>query len=686
MNRKNTYVIILLTLLAVSCGVENNIKKGEKYLALGEYYDAGMQFKTAYSKTPAKERNKRGDLALKTANCFQRINSSQRAVASYQNAIRYKRANIDDRLTYARQLLRIGNYRSAQKEFEMILDSMPENILAKNGLLSAKNAPQWKKEGSKYTVKKQDFFNSHRADYSPMLSGDQYSTIYFTSTRNDATGDELSGITGTKPGDIFFSEKDEKGKWKKPEVVNGGVNTENDEGTPAFSPDGQTMYLTQCLADSDYPRYATIAKSKRADAAWGKAETLAITKDTLSSFAHPTISPDGSWMYFVSDMPGGQGGMDIWRVRITETGFGGVENVGPKINTPGNEMFPSFRPNGDLYFSSDGHPGMGGLDIFYATANSRGELEIVHPGYPLNSHGDDFGITFNGLKNEGFFSSNRSDTGRGWDKIYSFIYPEILQTVKGWVYEIDGYELPAALVYMVGDDGTNLKLNVKGDGSFEQKINPDVNYIFLATCKGYLNHKEELTVKPAENSEEYSLQFPLANISIPTLIENIHFDFDRATLKSESTTSLNKLVELLRENPNITIELSSHCDYRGSEKYNLRLSQKRAESVCNYLTEHEISPDRLTPVGYGKNRPKVIRRKLAEKYSWLKENDTLTQAFIERLPAEQQEICNQLNRRTEFLVLRTTYGLFDKDGKLKPMKKNAEKEATKEGDDELFFE
>ncbi len=675
---------MLITLTALSCGVENNIKKGEKYLALGEYYDAGMQFKTAYSKTPSKERDKRGDLALKSADCFRHINASQRAVAAYQNAIRYKRASLDDRLNYARQLLRTGSYRSAQKEFELILDSMPDNILARNGLTSAKNAPKWKAEGSKYIVKKQDFFNSHRADYCPMLSGDQYNTLYFTSTRNDATGDELSGITGTKPGDIFFSEKDERGKWKKPEIVNGGLNTAYDEGTPAFTPDGREMYITQCVSDGAYPRYATIAKSTRSDAAWGKANTVEVTRDTLSSFAHPTISPDGNWMYFVSDMPGGEGGKDIWRVRITSSGLGGVENLGPEINTPGDEMFPSFRPNGDLYFSSDGHTGMGGLDIFYATADSNGKLMIVHPGYPLNSHGDDFGITFEGLQNQGFFSSNRSDSGRGWDKIYSFVYPEVIQTVKGWVYEIDGYELPEALVYMVGDDGTNIKVSVKGDGSFEQAVYPDVNYIFLATCKGYLNHKEELTVTQSETSEEYTLQFPLANISVPTLIENIHFDFDRATLKPESTASLDKLVVLLEENPNITIELSSHCDYRGSEKYNERLSQQRAESVCQYLTTHGIAAERLTPVGYGKAKPKVIRKKITEKYSWLKENDTLTQKFIESLPAEQQEICNQLNRRTEFIVLRTTYGLFDAEGKLKTVKKKVERKD--DDDDTITFE
>jgi outer membrane protein OmpA-like peptidoglycan-associated protein len=357
-------------------------------------------------------------------------------------------------------------------------------------------------------------------------------------------------------------------------------------------------------------------------------------------------------------MPGGVGGYDIWRVRLTTTGVGGVENLGEPINTPGDEMFPTFRPNGDLYFSSNGHETLGGLDIYIAKPDST-QWHLEHPGYPLNSQGDDFGMTFEGLKNQGFFSSNRGD-GKGWDHIYSFYNPEIVQTVKGWVYEAEGYELTAAQVYMVGNDGTNMKLSVKGDGSFEQVIKPGVDYVFLGTCKGFLNHQEQLRVEPVTKSEEYVLQFPLASITAPVMIDNIFYDFDKATLRPESTEALDKLVTLLNENPNVTIELSAHCDYKGSAEYNKRLAQRRAESVVNYLVEHGIAADRLTPVGYGKEKPKKIRKKLTEKYPFLKENDILTEEYIKTMKPEEQEICNQLNRRTEFIVLRTTYGLFDK--------------------------
>lgn len=675
----------VITAVIVSCGADAAMKKGDKFYALGEYYDASVQYKKAYSATPAKERATRGKRALKLADCYRRINYAQRAIAAYNNVLRYGQADSLTHLYLAQQLMKNGSYKEAARHFRTMLDSVPGCRMAEVGLRSAEMAPKWKEAGSQYTVKRENFFNSRRADYSPMLAGDNNDQLYFTSTRNDVKGDELSGITGTKNGDIFVSTKDEKGKWTKPEDIDTELNSAFDEGVCSFTPDGRTMYLTQCVTDPTYPRYAQICTSSRADAAWGKATPLQVTRDTLSSYAHPAVSPDGLWLYFTSDMPGGQGGLDLWRVRLTTSGLGGVENLGAPINTEGDEMFPTFRPNGDLYFSSDGHPGMGGLDIYIARPDTTaGGWTIEHPGYPLNSQGDDFGMTFEGLLNRGYFSSNRGD-GKGWDHIYSFVNPEIVQTVKGWVYEQEGYELTNALVYMVGNDGTNLKLNVKGDGSFTQQIRPNVDYVLLGTCKGYLNHKEQLRVEPVTESTEYVLQFPLASITAPVLIDNIFYDFDKATLRPESTVALDELIKLLNENPNVTIELSAHCDYRGPAAYNKLLSQRRAEAVVAYLTEHGIAADRLSPVGYGKEKPKTIKKKLTERYPFLKEGDVLTEEFILTLKPEEQEICNQLNRRTEFIVLRTTYGMFDKEGNLTAPPKPKEKDEP-EGDmfEDLF--
>ena len=673
---------LAVALMLHSCAADNAMRKGEKFLAIGEYHDAAEQFKKAYTKTPTKERQLRGQRALKMAHCYRHISSTQKAISAYRNALRYNVATLDDRLDYARLLLKNGEYKRALAEFELLNDSMPNNVLVRNGLLSAKMAPKWKEQGSDYTVKKMTEFNSRRADYCPVLAGDQWDRLYFSSTRNDALGDELSGITGAKPGDIFFSDKDDKGKWSKPQTIESGLNTEYDEGACCLSPDGSTMYLTQCLSDASYPRFAQIVTAQRSDASWGKTTPLLITNDTLSAYAHPAVSPDGEWLYFVSDMPGGKGGLDIWRMRLTANGPVGVENLGEPINTPGDEMFPTFRPNGDFYFSSDGHPGFGGLDIFIATVGEDGKYHLSHPGYPLNSQGDDFGMTFQGQLNQGFFSSNRGD-GRGWDHVYSFYNPEIVQTIRGWIYEQDGYELTAGEARIVGTDGTNLRLGVRGDGSFEYVVKPGVDYIILAMCDGFLNHKEEIHVDSVKESKVYDLQFPLASISAPVLIDNIFYAFDKATLLPESKNALDSLILMLNENPNITIELSAHTDYRGAEAYNKKLSQKRAESVVNYLINHGIAADRLTAVGYGEEKPKTIRRKVAERYPWLKENDVLTEEFILKLKPEQQETANALNRRTEFKVLRTTYNMFDKDGNLKnPPKKPVDKEV--ETDDDTF--
>ena len=671
------FYLILSYLLLMGCGADQAMKKGYKFYAIGEYFDAATQYRKAYSQTPAKEKKLKGERAMKLAECYRRINFTNKAITAYNNVVRNKQ---EDSLThfYLGQLyLKNGNYKEAAKQFKMASDSLPETNphwqLARNGLKSALMAPKWKKEGSDYTVKRENLFNSRRAEYSPMLTGEDDNQLFFTSTRNQAQGDEYSGITGAKAADIFMSQKDDKGKWGKPQAIDSELNSDFEEGACCFSPDGRTMYLTLCKTDPNYPRYATIVASHRNDAVWGKPSEIVISKDSLYSYAHPAVSPDGEWLYFVSELPGGQGGYDLWRCRLLgNDAVGALENLGTTVNTPGDEMFPTFRPNGDMYFSSNGHPGLGGLDIFIL---KKGTRTLEHPLSPLNSQGDDFGMTFEGRLNKGFFCSNRGDN-RGYDHIYSFYNPEIVQTVRGWVYEQDGYELPAAQVYMVGNDGTNLKLSVRGDGSFTQEIKPGVDYVFLGTCKGFLNHQEQLHVETAKKSEEYVLQFPLANISAPVLIENIFYDFDKATLRPESQKALDELVKLLNENPNITIELSAHTDYKGSDLYNERLSQRRAESVVNYLIANGIAADRLTPKGYGEGKPKKIKRKVAEKYQFLKEGDILTEDFITQLPEEQQEQCNQLNRRTEFIVLRTTYGLFDKAGKLiqSPSKAEASKD------------
>ncbi len=657
----NIIIIFIVTLIATACNSEKAIRKGDKLAAICEYHEAAKQYKRAYSKISPKERAKRGEVAWKMAECYRKSHNAIRAVGAYQNAIRYK---YHDSIAYrylADAQLEKGDYKLAAKNYETYLAYAPDDHMAKIGLQTAKQSLEWKKNPTRYIVKRAKELNGQRSDYCPMYVGDDSTMIITTSTRKEAKGENLSGITGQKSSDMFITKRDENGKWQKTEAIEAEINSDFEDGACAFTPDGKIMYFTRCITDDQYPRYAAIYKSTRSDASWGKAELVNISSDTLSAYAHPAVSPDGEWLYFTSNMAGGIGGLDLWRYYIGESRAmeGIVENLGSGINTVGDEQFPTFGPDGELFFSSNGYPGMGGLDIFCATLKNDSTWSINNLMAPVNSNGDDFGMTFASGLYRGYFSSNRGDA-RGWDHIYSFYLPETVYTLYGWLYEKDGYELPGGVIYMIGNDGTNTSISVMNDGSYSVRVTPGVEYVLLGTCKGYLNAMQELKTDTIEGSMEYQLDFALPSITRPVLIDNIFYEFDSAILTEESTAALNELVKLLELNPNVTIELSSHCDFRGSEKYNRKLSQARAESVVNYLTEHGIEEERLTAVGYGEEQPKTVLKKMTEKYPFLKENDILGEEFINNLESEEEkEICHMLNRRTEFKVLRTTYKLYE---------------------------
>ena len=661
--KKSSYIIIVLlaVLLMTACGSEKGIKRGDLHVAIMEYSDAAKEYKKAYRKIPAKERKKRAEVAWKMAECYRKSNSPTYAVGAYQNAVRYGYPDSMALFHLATAQLEKGDYKASQKNYESFLELAPEHRMAQVGLQSAVQSAEWKKNPSRYIVKKAKELNGQRSDYCPAYVGTDTTMIITTSTRKDATGDDVSGITGQEFADMFLTKRDEKGKWTKTERIEGEVNSEYEDGACAFTPDGKTMYFTRCSSDPEVPRYAAIYKSSRSDAAWGKAEEVTISNDTLSAYAHPAISPDGEWLYFTSNMAGGQGGLDIWRMYIgrIKAKEGIVENLGGCINTEGDEQFPAFGPMGELFFSSDGYPGMGGLDIFFAEQENDSVWNINNVGAPINSNSDDFGITFAPELYRGYFSSNRGDA-RGWDHIYSFYLPETVHTLYGWIYEKDGYELPEGLIYLVGDDGTNKSFGVMNDGSYKVRVTPGVEYVMLGTCKGYLNVMHELKAEDTDGTREYQRDFALPSVTRPVLVDNIFYEFGKATLAAESYASLDELKELLEQNPNITIELSAHCDFRGSASYNEKLSQARAESAVAYLAKQGIEKERMTPVGYGEDKPKVVSKKMTEKYTFLKEGDVLSEEFINAIDNEEQrEICHQINRRTEFRVLRTTYKLYE---------------------------
>ena len=663
MNKKITpYILLFLTALLLFSCKSAKLSDAEEKQRIGEYFEAAAIYRKVYTKTSPQKRDLRGYIAYRMAECNRLINNTPRATSAYMNALRYDYPDSIVSLRLGQMYQKSGKYMDAIRHYNDFLLLNPESQLALNGIKGSELASQWKQNPSRYIVKRMEKFNSRRGEFSPMLYGEKYDQLYFTSSRtpkgaNKDKDETISAITGQRNNDFFLVKQDEQGNWLAPVELEDEVNTEFDEGTPSFSKDGNTMYYTYCAQDPEGPRTSEIYVSTRSSAKWGKGTRASIVKDSVTALGHPAVSPDGKYLYYVSDAVGGFGGKDIFRSRLVGNDFGPMENLGPDINTPGDEMFPYVRDSVTLYFASNGHPGMGGLDLFKATQDSTGKWHVENLKAPINSMGDDFGLTFEGDKEKGFFSSNRNDA-RGYDHLYSFELPVITIFIEGIVSDVDENPIEDATVRIVGKDGLNEKVLAKKDGTYRVELERDIRYVMMASARGYLNQNFELKTGPEEKNETYIVDFYLSPISKPVVIENIFYDFDKATLRPESQKALDEMIKMLNDNPNVTIELGAHTDRKGSDQYNERLAQRRAQSVVDYLIAGGIEKERLEAKGYGESVPKVINKKMAKNYDFLNEGDVLTEEFILTLTPEQQEIADQINRRTEFKVLRTNYNLF----------------------------
>lgn len=648
--------LLMLSLILGGCKTAKLSEANEQF-DRGEYFEASKTYRKIYNQLTRKEdRPLRGEVAYQLATCYRKLNQSARATAAYQNAIRYQYPDTMAFYWLGRSLQSEGKYAQAISAYQTFLEWRPDDKLAQEGIAGSQMGIDAKeKKKTRYIVKEAKLFNSRRSDFSPMYLDKSMTQLYFTSSNEKATGENKSEITGMKKSDIYYSKKDEKGEWTRPEPAEGELNSEHDEGIVAFSPDGQTMYLTVARRSPTSSTSVEIYTSRRSDATWSQPQKFEITADTLSAVGHPSVSPDGTYLYFTSDMPGGFGGKDIWRINLKER-RGSLENLGPDINTPGDEMFPYARTDSLLYFSSDGHPGYGGLDLFKAQLNKKGDSwTIQNMGQPINSSADDFGITF-GDGERGFFSSNRGD-GRGYDHIYSFDLPDLKITISGWVVDKDDEPIPKAVIRIVGDDGSNQKEIARDDGSFSFNLERGVKYVMLAGADGYLNVKQEFESDDAEEDADYAVDFILASIEKPQVVENIFYDFDKATLRDESKEALDELIVMLNENPNVTVEMGSHTDRWGPEQYNIGLSDRRAKSVVDYLVEAGIDENRLTWKGYGKSVPKVVTKRIATEFPDFPEGTELNETFIEGIDEEKQKEADQINRRTEFKVTSTSFEL-----------------------------
>lgn len=646
--------ILLLAILSTTVSCRSpKLAVADEQMERGEYFDAARTYRAVYNKTPRDERLLRGEIAWKMAQCHDKLGQRARAAAAYQNAIRYGYPDSTATLRLAQALHADGKYAAALKAYDEFLVLSPENREALTGRDGVASAIDRKGDRTRYRVVNAKLFNSRRSDFSPMIQGD---IIYFTTTNEKATGDHKSEITGMKRGDVWMARKNERGEWQRPEPVEGELNTEHDEGIVSFSPDGTTMYLTRAVRRPDADTRTSIWTSRRSDAKWSAPQLLEITSDTVSNHAHPAVSPSGEWLYFSSDMPG-EGGRDLWRINLRDRA-GSLENLGPWINTPGDEVFPYCLTDSVILFASDGHPGYGGLDLFRATMTRSGGWRVENMGQPVNSCADDFGITYYSPDREaGYFSSNRNDA-RGYDHIFSFELPDLKVLISGHVLDMDEEPVRGAVIRIVGDDGSNQKAVARDDGSFSFPLNRGVSYVMLAGAKGYLNAKQEFTSDTAEEDAEYNVDFMLASVNKPNIIENIFYDFDKATLRPESTAALDELVVMLRDNPNITIEMGSHTDRVGTDEYNDKLSERRAKSVVDYLIAAGIAPDRLQYRGYGKSRPKTVTKRIAREYPQFPEGTVLDEDYVMSLDDADRDAADQINRRTEFEVLSTDYEAY----------------------------
>ena len=653
---KYIFSVILFFTLVSAGTVSGQKKKAERayeFYKSGEYYEAIDQFKDTYSKT--KDKALKAEMVFMVSECYRMINDPKNAEIWYKKAIRSAYSKPEAQFWYADALKKNGKYQLAIDEFRKYKQLVPGDARADQQIRACELAAEWLRNPEAYRVEELKDINSKDGDFSPAYAREDFGMIYFTSAREDAQGNKTHGATGQSFTDIFESRIDKKSKWSMPVPVE-ALNSEFEDGTPVVSSDIKEIYFTRCEAGKREKKGCKIMIATRQGESWSEPKDLGILPDSLVS-AHPAIAPDGLTLYFVSDIAGSIGGKDIWfvtRSNVSDT-WSQPQNAGPDINTRGDELFPYLRSDGILYFSSNGLIGMGGLDIFKALPQPDGSWVVQNMKPPINSSADDFGICFQGNSETGIFSSTRK--GRSNDELYYFEMPPLRFNITGLVKdEKTGTAIPGSLVQLIASDGTNLQAETGSGGDFRFALKPAVDYIFLASKKGYLNGKEKQTTKGQEKSRDFMVTILLTAIDKPIELPNIFYDFNKWDLRPESMVSLDKLVETLIDNPNVTIELMSHTDSRDTEEYNLTLSQRRAQSVVDYLISKGIEIERLSAKGYGESSPKVVDPEIVGQYPFLKAGTGLTELYINTLASEEQkEIAHQINRRTEFKVLRTDY-------------------------------
>ncbi len=607
-----------------------------------KYFEAIELYKKAYVKEPA--RDVKAQIIFKIAEAYRLSDQPLQAEVWYDKSIIAQYADPTAKLRLGEMKMMNGKYDEALVAYQKYAAEVPSDDRGKKGIEAAEQAQGWADNPEALIVEPAVFLNSEFYDYSPTFSDRKNDEMIFTSTREGSTGSSTSEVTGGNFSDLYITKRDKKGKWSEPVLVEGeGVNTEDSEGGAVVNSRRNTMYYTRCRVEKNGYMGCQILSAKRQGIKFGTPEPISIASDS-AVVGHPALTPDDEILVFASDMDGGQGGKDLWYIREESRGkWSAPMNLGPEINTSGDEMFPFIKPNGRLYFASDGHIGMGGLDIF--AAEKLGDAQwgnVQNMKAPINSSANDFGITFDGNQNKGFFSSSR-EGGRGKDDIWQFSEPPILFVLKGLVKDLEtGQPLVAANVKLIGTDGSSAEMQTAADGTFEfgqngdaYYINKNTSYQLTVSKPSYLRAKGKETTVNVEESKIFAHLYDLQPITeTPIKLPEIVYPFNKANITPRAADSLEFLYKILVDNPQLVIELKANTDSRGGDDYNLKLSQRRADSAVGYLVRRGIDPARMVPKGYGETNLLIL-------------DDVIAQLASE----EEREAAHQANRRTEFSIL-----------------------------------
>jgi outer membrane protein OmpA-like peptidoglycan-associated protein/tetratricopeptide (TPR) repeat protein len=538
------------------------------------------------------------------ADSYYQIFNATEAAKWYEKVIQGT-ADAETYHRYAQTLKSLGRYDEANKQMDKFASILPNDERAKahksnpNYLSSLNTAKAlFKVENTSFAVEKSN-------DFGPFLTNTN--DLYFVSTRNASKTDKWSNQPYL---DIFKTTRNDNGTFSEVVAVK-ELNTPFHDGPVAISQDGNTMYFARDGHSSksfekDKKNKVKIGqlgiyKAVKTDGKWIVGEGLPINS-TSYSVSHPTLSEDGKTLYFTSNMPGGLGETDIWKISVAESSFGKAENLGAKINTAGREAFPFLTADGILYFASSGRQGFGGLDIFKADLVNGGN--VINLGKPVNTEKDDFSLSLNSKMNVGYFASNRTGT----DIIYQAIPVCGVEALALVTDKKTGKAIQNATISLLDAKNTALgKTTSDVSGKAVFGMDCDAAYTLQVTATNY----QPLTYN-VEKTKQNELSIPLAltpNEVIITdtevILGNVYFEFDKSNITSAGAEELNKLVQVMQDYPAMVIFVKSHTDSKGSAKYNSRLSEQRAQATVQYIVSKGIKKDRISGKGFGSSEPKV---------------------------------------------------------------------------------